>query len=78
MSRLLSPEYVSSEKEAMSRTSSQCLVTELLTAVRTCRKVVQATPSFRALGNGNEPRQIYKVPRTFGSGSSRMCQFPGE
>ena len=23
-------------------------------------------------------RQIYEVPRAFGSGSSRVCEFPGE
>jgi len=23
-------------------------------------------------------RQIYKAPRAFGSGSSRVCEFPGE
>ena len=42
------------EKEAMRRASSQCLVAGLSIAARTCRKVVQATPSRRALGSGNE------------------------
>ena len=69
---------VSREKEAMDRVSSQCLVFGLLRAARTCRKVVRAPPSCRALGSGNEPRQIYKVPRALGSGSSSMCEFPGE
>ena len=46
---------VSQEKEAMGRTSSQCLVAELLTAASACRKVVLATPNCRALGSGNEP-----------------------
>ena len=80
MSRLLSQgvEGVSREKEAMDRVSSQCLVPGLLTAARTCRKVVQATHSCRALGSGNEPTQIYKVPRTFGSGGGKVCEFPGE
>ena len=55
----------------MDRASSQCLVAGLL-AARTCRKVAQATPSFRAL------RQIYQVPRAFGSGSIRVFEFPGE
>ena len=62
----------------MGRASSQCLVAGLLIAARTCRKVMQATPSCRALGCSNEPRQIYKVPRAFGSGSSRVCEFSGE
>ena len=31
------------------------LVSGLLTAARTCSKVAQATPSYRALGSGNEP-----------------------
>ena len=34
------------------RASSQCLVSELLTAARTCRKVAQGTPSCRTLGSG--------------------------
>ena len=42
------------EKEAMGRASSHCLVLGLSLAVRTCRKVSQATPSFRALGSGNK------------------------
>ena len=62
----------------MGRASSQCLVAGLLTAARTCRKVPLATPSCRALGSGNEPRKIYKVPRAFGSGRSQVCKFPGE
>ena len=56
----------------MGRASSQCLVARLLTAARTCRKVPLATPSCRAL------MQINKVPRAFGSGSSRVCEFSGE
>ena len=39
----------------MGRASSQCPVAGLLTAIRTYRKVVQPTPSCRALGSGNEP-----------------------
>ena len=42
------------EKEAMGRASSQYLVVGLLIAARTCRKMAQATPSFRALGSGNK------------------------
>ena len=48
-------ECVSREKEAMGRASSQCLVAGLLAIARTCRKVLQATPTCRALGSGNEP-----------------------
>ena len=40
----------------MGRGSSQCLAGRLLTVARTCKKVVQATPSCRALGSGNEPQ----------------------
>ena len=58
--------------------SSQCLVAGLLTAARTYGKVAQGTPSCRDLGSGNALRQIYKVPRAFGCGSSRVCEFPGE
>ena len=39
----------------MGRASSQCLFSGLLIAVRTYRKVRQATPSCKALGSGNEP-----------------------
>ena len=38
----------------MGRASSQCLVVGLSTAARTYKKVVEATPSCRALGGGNE------------------------
>ena len=62
----------------MGKASRPCLVAGVLTTARMCRKVVQATPSFRALGSGSEPRQIYKVPRAFGSGSSRVCEFSME
>ena len=31
--------------------------------------------SCRALRSGNELRQIYKGPRAFGCGSSRVCEF---
>ena len=62
----------------MGRASNQCLVAGLLTAARTCRKVVQATPSCRPWEVVMSLRQIYKVPRVFGSGSSRVCEFPGE
>ena len=44
------------ENEAKGRASSECLVAGLLTVARTCRKVAQATPSYRALGSGNEPQ----------------------
>ena len=71
-------ECVSREKEAVGRASSQCLVAGLITAERTCRKVAQATSSCGALGSGNEPGHIYKVPRAFGSSSSRVCEFPEE
>ena len=46
---------VSREKEVMGRADSQCLVDGLLTEARTFMKVVQATPSCRALGSDNEP-----------------------
>ena len=36
----------------MGKASSQCMVAGLLTVARTCRKVVQATPSCRTLGGG--------------------------
>ena len=48
-------ECVSMEKEAVGRASIQCLVAGLLTASRTCRKMLQTTPSCRDLGSGNEP-----------------------
>ena len=47
---------VSRKKEAMGRASSQCLAGGLLTVARTCRKVVQATPSCRALGSVIQPQ----------------------
>ena len=62
----------------MNRAGSQCLIAGLLIGARTCKKVAEATPSCRALGGSNEPRQIYEVPRAFGSGSGRVCEFPGE
>ena len=40
----------------MGRASGQCLVDGPLTVARTCRKVAQTTPGYRALGNGNEPQ----------------------
>ena len=46
--------YVFKEKEAVGRASSQCLIVGLSIAARTCRKVVQTTPSCRALGSGDE------------------------
>ena len=57
VSRLLSQgaECVSREKEAIGRAGGQCLFAGLLTAERTCRKVMQATPSCRALGSGIDP-----------------------
>ena len=61
----------------MGRASSQCLVAGFLTVARTCRKVVQATPSCRALGSGNESQA------DLGSAQS-ICQWqwqwqlPGE
>ena len=66
------------EQEAMGRTSSLCLVAGFSTAASTCRKVAQATLSCRTLGSDSEPRQIYKLPRAFSSGSNRVCKFPGE
>ena len=62
----------------MGRANIQCLVAGLLTAARTCRMVAQILPSCRAMGSGNEPRQIYEVPRAFSSGRRRVCEFPGE
>ena len=62
----------------MGRASSQCLVAGLLLAARICQKVVQTTTSFRALEVVMSLREICKVPRAFGSGSSRVCEFPGE
>ena len=56
--RLISPwegaVHASREMEAMGRASSQCLVAGPLTVARTHRKVVQATPSCRALGSGSD------------------------
>ena len=46
---------VSREKEVMDSADSQCLVDGLLTEASTFMKVVQATPSCRALGSDNEP-----------------------
>ena len=40
----------------MGRASSHCLVAGLLIVARKCRKVMQATPSCRAVGSGNEPQ----------------------
>ena len=37
--------------------SSQCLVSVLLTVARTCRKVAQATFSWRDPGSDNEPQE---------------------
>ena len=44
----------SMEMEAMGRASSQCLVAGPLTVARTCRKMVQAVPSCRALGSDSD------------------------
>ena len=38
----------------MGRASSQCLVAEILTVARTCRKVALAVPGSRAMGSDNE------------------------
>lgn len=54
--------------EAMSRASSQCLVTGPLTVARTHRKVVQAAPSCRALGSGSELREVL-------DGAWNICQW---
>ena len=62
----------------MGRASSQCQVAGLLTAARTCRKMVQATPGLGLWAVVMILRQIYEVLRAFGSGSSRVCEFPGE
>ena len=42
----------------MVRAGSQCLVAGLLAVARTYRKEAQATPSFRALENGSDLRQV--------------------
>ena len=57
----------------MGRAGSQCLVAGLLSAARTCRKAAQATWEVVM-----SLRQIYEVHRAFGSGSSKLCEFPGE
>ena len=62
----------------MGRASTQCLVAGFLTIARTCRKVLQATPSCMVLGSGNEPQEDLNDPGAFGSVSSRVCKFPGE
>ena len=62
----------------MGRASSQCLVAGLSIAERTCRKVAQATPSCRPWEVIMSLSQIYKEPRAFDIGSSRVCEFPGE
>ena len=60
----------------MGRASSQCLVAGLLTVARTHWKVVQATPSCRVLGSGNEPQADLGMCGITWSG--RVCEFPGE
>ena len=71
-------ECVSREKEAVARASSQCLVAGLVIAARTYRKwhrlLLVAGPWEVVISL----RKIYEVPRTCGSGSSRVCEFPGE
>ena len=62
----------------MDRASSECLVIGLSITARTCRKVAQATPRYRALEVVMSSRQIYKVTRAFGSSSSRVSVFPAE
>ena len=62
----------------MGRASSQCLVVELSTAARTCRRCHWLLLVARPWEVVMSSRQIYKVSRAFGSSSSRVCEFPGE
>ena len=62
----------------MGRAGSQCLVSGLLTAARTCRKVCRILPVSGSWEVVMSLRQIYKVLGAFGSGSSRVCEFSGE
>ena len=60
------------EKGATGRASSQCLVAEVLTAARTCRKFSLATLVAGPWEMVMSLKQIDRVPRPFGSGSSRV------
>ena len=68
----------SREVEAMGRASSQCLVAGPLTVARTCVKVAQAAPSCRAPGSDTDPQTGIGGAQAFGSGSQRLCVFPGK
>ena len=48
--------HASREMESMGRAGSQCLVAGPLTVARTHGKVVQASPSFRALRSASDPQ----------------------
>ena len=66
------------EKEGMGRASRQCLVAQFSTAAGTCREwhrlLLVAGPWEVVMSSS----QICKVSRTFGSSSSRVCEFPGD
>ena len=55
----------------------QSLFPGLLPVESTCRMAAQSTPSSWVPGSYNEPQADYMVPRAFGSGSGRLCVFPG-
>ena len=62
----------------MGRASSQCLVAGLLIATGPAGRwhmlLLTAGPWEVVMSL----KQIYKVPRAFGSGSRRVCEFPGD
>lgn len=62
----------------MGRAGSNCLVAGPLTVAQTDGEVAQVAPGCRAWEVAVTFRQLYAVPRTFGSGSSRACAFPRE
>ena len=76
---LIGHECISMEKEAVGRASSQCLLAGLLTVARTCWKMVQATPSCRALGRSNKPQagRFRQFPRHLAVAAAG-CEFPGD
>ena len=60
----------------MGRTSSQCLVSGLLTVARTCRKVTQGSPSCRTLGSANDPQAVAGFVCSQGSeNKNRWCSI---
>ena len=64
--------YVTRENEARGR------VAGLLTIARTCRKVAQATLSYRALEIGDEPQADLGGAESSWQWQCRVYEFPGE